>query len=153
MFFKLFILFTIIPVLELWLLIEIGGVIGFFPTVMVVIITGISGAWLAKMEGISVLTKIQKSMSQGVIPKTELVNGLLVFVGGAMLLTPGFITDITGLLMIFPPTRAIFSTVLISYFERKIKDGTVHFYHSGQTENKTRIDDESVIDADFEEKK
>jgi UPF0716 protein FxsA len=64
MFFKLFILFTIIPVLELWLLIEIGGVIGFFPTVMVVIITGISGAWLAKMEGISVLTKIQRSMSQ-----------------------------------------------------------------------------------------
>jgi UPF0716 protein FxsA len=153
MFFKLFILFTIIPVLELWLLIEIGGVIGFFPTVLIVIITGITGAWLAKMEGISVLTNIQRSMSQGVIPKTELVNGLLVFIGGAMLLTPGFITDITGLLMIFPPTRAIFATFLISYFERKIKDGTVHFYHSGQNETRTRIDDESVIDADFEEKK
>lgn len=153
MFFKLFILFTIIPVLELWLLIRIGGVIGFFPTVMIVIITGITGAWLAKMEGISVLAKIQHSISQGKIPKTELVNGLLVFVGGATLLTPGFITDITGLLMIFPPTRVIFATFLISYFERKIKDGSVHFYHSGQTETRTRIDDESVIDADFEEKK
>jgi UPF0716 protein FxsA len=120
---------------------------------LIVIITGITGAWLAKMEGISVLTNIQRSMSQGVIPKTELVNGLLVFIGGAMLLTPGFITDITGLLMIFPPTRAIFATFLISYFERKIKDGTVHFYHSGQNETRTRIDDESVIDADFEEKK
>ncbi|HSW61278.1 MAG TPA: FxsA family protein [bacterium] len=153
MFLKLFLLLTIVPAMELWLLIKVGGEIGFFPTLMIVVLTGITGAWLAKMEGISVLVKIQHSISQGVIPKAELVNGLLIFVGGAMLLTPGFITDIAGLLMIFPLTRSLFATILISYFERKIKEGTVHFsYHSGPTESKTRINDDSVIDADFEDK-
>lgn len=153
MFFKLFILFIIVPIMDLWLLIKVGGMIGVFPTVMIVILTGVTGAWLAKMEGISVLTKIQASAAHGRMPGVEMINGVLVFVGGVMLLTPGFITDIIGLLMIFPVTRTIFASLLISYFKNKVNEGAVHFVYQGNaTDSKKRIEDENVIDADFEEK-
>ena len=150
MFLKLFLLFTVIPALELWLLMRVGSVIGFFPTIAIIIFTGIVGAWMARIQGLSVISNLNTSVAQGKVPGREMVNAVLVFVGGALLLTPGFITDIVGFLMIMPGSRDAISLFLISYFARKVKNGSVNFsYHSmGGTQRKSEFDDGKVIDAE-----
>lgn len=149
MFFVLLFLFVGIPAAEIWLLIKVGGEIGVIPTIMIVLFTGVAGAWLAKMEGLSVIGKIRKASAEGRIPGTEMLNGVLVFMGGALLLTPGFITDCVGLLMIFPPTRVLIASVLRSYFEKKIRAGTINFSNYSNMDNDRRkIDNDRVIDAE-----
>lgn len=106
---KLLLLMTIVPAVELWLLLQIGAAIGAFETFWLIILTGIVGAALAKREGIAVVRKIQDDVRNGLPPTERLVEGLLVLVGGVLLLTPGVVTDLTGLLMIFPLTRRPFA--------------------------------------------
>ena len=150
MFFRLFLLFTLIPALELWLLMRVGSIIGFFPTIFVIIFTGIVGAWLAKIQGISVISKLNTSVAQGKVPGREMVNAVLIFVGGAMLLTPGFVTDIFGFMLILPGSRDLISVFLLSHFAKKIKTGNMNFtYHSVDNfKKKSEFDDGNVIEAD-----
>lgn len=105
MFGRLFLLFTLIPILELYTLVQVGGVIGALPTILVVIFTGAAGAWLARMEGFNTMLRVRESLHQGKMPTDELVEGLMILVAGIVLLTPGFITDFMGLVLLFPPTR------------------------------------------------
>lgn len=150
MFLKLFVLFTLVPVVELWLLIRVGSIIGLFPTIGVVILTGFIGAWMARIQGISVISELNTSVAQGKMPGRELVNAVLVFVGGALLLTPGFITDVLGFSMIMPGTRDIISAFLMSYFSKRVQNGSMGFsyYSSGEPQRKSRFDDGKVIDAE-----
>lgn len=150
MFFKLFLLFTLVPAFELWLLIRVGSVIGFFPTIAVVILTGVVGAWMARIQGLSVISELNTSVAQGKVPGRELVNAVLVFVGGALLLTPGFVTDILGFSMIMPGTRDIISAFLMSYFSSKVKSGAMNFtyYSSEANQRKSQYDEGKVIDAE-----
>ena len=150
MFFKLFILFTLVPVIELWLLIRVGGIIGFFPTIGIVAFTGVVGAWMARIQGISVISELNTSVAQGKVPGKELVNAVLVFVGGALLLTPGFITDILGFSMIMPGTRDAISVFLMNYFAKKVQNGDVRFSYrsSGSPHRQSKYDDGNVIDAE-----
>ena len=150
MFFKLFILFTLVPVIELWLLIRVGSIIGFFPTIGIVVLTGIIGAWMARIQGLSVISELNTSVAQGRVPGKELVNAVLVFVGGALLLTPGFVTDILGFSMIMPGTRDAISAFLMSYFSKKVQNGDMKFryYSNGNPQKKSRYDDGNVIDAE-----
>ncbi len=106
MFARLLLLMTIVPAVELYLLLEIGSAIGAVETFYIIILTGIVGAWLAKREGISVIQKIQEDAINRIPPGDRLVEGLMVLVGGVLLLTPGVMTDALGLAMIFPLTRA-----------------------------------------------
>jgi len=106
MFLRLFLLFTIVPLVELVLLIKIGGVIGVAPTIAIVIGTGVLGAWLARWQGLAVLRRIGDEMAAGRLPTDALIDGLLVLVAAAMLLTPGFLTDSAGFLLLVPGTRA-----------------------------------------------
>src|SRR4030042_5848079 len=108
MLFKLFLLFTIVPLIELALLIKVGTYIGVLPTIIIVVLTGILGAALAKYEGLSVLNQIRGTLSEGNIPGDEMLDGLLILVGGSLLLAPGFLTDILGYTMIIPFTRQFF---------------------------------------------
>ena len=102
---KLFLLFTLVPVLELYLLIAVGGAIGAPATIGLVLATGLLGAVLAKREGMRVLRAWQEAMARGQIPEEGLASSLLVLVGGVLLVTPGVLTDVVGLALLAPPTR------------------------------------------------
>lgn len=124
----LFLLFTIVPIIELFLLIEVGKVIGAWDTVFIVISTGVVGAYMAKSQGISILMSTQKQLIQGQMPTDNILQGVLVFLGGVLLITPGFITDFLGLTLVFPLTRHLYIQFVKSYIQRKIKSGGIHFY-------------------------
>lgn len=104
-FVRLLLLFTLVPLVELYLLIEIGGVIGVLPTVAIVIVTGVIGAALARWQGLGVLRRLQEDLAAGRPPTDALIDGLLIFVAGAVLLTPGLITDTLGFLLLVPAGR------------------------------------------------
>ena len=102
---KLFFAFTIIPIIEIYLLIEIGSMFGALTAVTLVILTGFLGAFLARMQGLQTLYRIQESLREGKIPSGELLNALLIVIAGIVLLTPGFLTDTVGFLLLIPPAR------------------------------------------------
>jgi len=107
LFLRLFLLFTLIPLLELYLLIRIGGVVGVWPTVALVVLTGALGAALTRIQGLRVLRRVQDQWGQGRVPTEELIDGLLILIAGAVLLTPGLITDGLGFFLLSPPGRRV----------------------------------------------
>ena len=102
---KLFLAFTIIPIIEIYLLIEIGSMLGALTAVTLVILTGFLGAFLARMQGLQTLYRIQESLREGRMPSGELLDALLIVIAGLVLLTPGFLTDSAGFLLLIPATR------------------------------------------------
>ena len=102
---KLFLAFTIIPIIEIYLLIEIGSIFGALTSVTLVIITGFLGAFLARMQGLQTLYRIQERLREGRMPSGELLDALLIVIAGLVLLTPGFLTDSVGFLLLIPATR------------------------------------------------
>ena len=102
---KLFLAFTIIPIIEIYLLIEIGSMFGALTAVTLVILTGFLGAFLARMQGLQTLYRIQESLREGRMPSGELMDALLIVIAGLVLLTPGFLTDSAGFLLLIPATR------------------------------------------------
>jgi len=122
---RLFLLFTLVPLVELYLLIWIGGRVGFWPTVALVAFTGLLGASLARAEGMRVLTEWQTSLARGELPPEGVLGGVLVLVGGVLLVTPGVLTDVAGLLLLLPPTRRAMIAVVRRHLERQIREGHV----------------------------
>ena len=107
MFLKLLMLFIATPILELAILIELGKRIGTLQTIGIIIITGIVGASLAKSQGLRIFRNIKQSVSVGELPHNHLVEGLLILIGGALLITPGIITDLAGFTLVLPWTRKL----------------------------------------------
>lgn len=105
---SLFLLFLIIPIFEIYLLISIGGLIGAIPTVLAIVSTAAIGALLIKHQGIATLNKVQTSLQKGEIPAIEMLEGLVLLVCGALLLTPGFFTDSLGFIALIPVARRLF---------------------------------------------
>ncbi|MGO1368623.1 FxsA family protein [Senegalia sp. (in: firmicutes)] len=126
---KLILLFTIIPIVELFLLFKIAEITSGLTTILLVILTGILGAYLAKSEGRLILMRIKTDLNRGQMPANELINGLCVLVGGALLLTPGIITDIIGFSLVIPLTRMAFKRYIKAKFSEKIRSGQVNFYY------------------------
>jgi len=120
MFFYLLLLFIFIPVIEIALLIEVGSIIGTANTIAVILLTAIIGAYMVKHEGLGVMYRIQQSMNQGIFPAEEMINGMMILVSGALLLTPGFFTDVIGFLMVIPVTRNLIKSVARRIIEKKI---------------------------------
>ena len=116
-------LFIFVPAIELTLLLWLGGAIGVLSTFAIIIATGIIGANLTKEQGLSILRKIRCSLTQGHIPATDVIDGLIVIVAGAVLLTPGFVTDIFGFILLLPTGRKFFKGWLLRRFARFIKSG------------------------------
>ncbi len=123
---KLFLAFTIIPVLEIYLLIKLGSFLGALNTVIIVILTGIIGAYLAKLEGLHTMTKVREALNRGEMPAEEMLDALLILVAGIVLLTPGFLTDIAGLLILIPQTRLLFKRWLRKKFDEWTKGQQMH---------------------------
>ncbi|MFQ6618805.1 MAG: FxsA family protein [Fidelibacterota bacterium] len=119
-FFRLLILFTAVPLIELYILIKAGARIGALSTIAIVILTGIVGAYLAKLEGLSVISKIRLSVQAGIFPGDELFDGILILSAGALLLTPGFITDGIGFILLIPWTRELVKDYLKKRVRQKI---------------------------------
>ncbi|GBD92817.1 phage T7 F exclusion suppressor FxsA [bacterium BMS3Abin05] len=105
MFTKLLLLFIAVPFVELVILVKVGELIGLFPTLAIVITTGILGAALARSQGFSTLLRIQQELRQGGFPADSLFDGVFILAGGLLLLTPGFLTDIAGFLCLIPAAR------------------------------------------------
>jgi UPF0716 protein FxsA len=117
MFLKLLTIFIIIPILELVLLIKLGELIGIFYTILIIFSTGVIGVWLAKNQGFIVLSKFRDSMNSGFLPGDSIVDGILILIGSAVLLTPGLITDFIGFLMLIPYTRIL----IREFFKKRLK--------------------------------
>jgi UPF0716 protein FxsA len=134
MFFRLFLLFTIIPLLELFILIKIGTLLGAIVPIFLVIATGIIGAYLARKQGFHVWRRIQLQMEQGVFPGTDLLEGLLILIAGFVLITPGIITDIFGFSLLIPFTRSLYTRRLSNIIRRMMDREMYSFgqYYRGQ---------------------
>ncbi|MDP6943218.1 MAG: FxsA family protein [Myxococcota bacterium] len=129
---KLFLLFTIVPVLELMLLIEVGSYLGALPTIGICLATGFVGASLARSQGAGVLQRMQVTLQEGGLPARELLDGVLILMAGVVLLTPGFVTDAAGIILLLPPTRAVIRAVLFRWIQAKLAQGTWTVVQQGQ---------------------
>lgn len=121
MFARLLILFITIPVVELYLFMTIGSRIGIFHTFGIILITGVLGAGLTKLQGMRTLARYQQAMSEGRLPHEEVMDGLMILVAGAVLLTPGFLTDAVGFSLLIPAVRAVLKRWLGQYLKGKIQ--------------------------------
>lgn len=100
-------LILIVPVIELIVIVEVATRIGFFETIGVLILISVAGAWLVRREGTAAWRRLQAALARGEVPTNEVIDGVLVVIGGALLLTPGFVTDVVGLLLLFPASRSL----------------------------------------------
>jgi len=129
---RLFLLFTVVPLLELYILIKIGGYIGAFPTVGLVVLTALLGFVLARFEGLRKLQQIKRSLSLGIVPAEEMLDGVLIFVGGVLLIIPGVLTDLFALILLIPYTRTIFKRWLRRRFDRMIATRNIRLHYYGR---------------------
>ena len=138
------IFFIIVPLLEMAILIEVGGVIGALPTVALVVLTATIGIWLLRLEGLATMAKVKKKMARGELPGTELLEGVMLLIGGALLLTPGFVTDTIGFICIIPLFRHPIASWLISR-------GIMSFTGPSFAHQKSNFTSTTIIDGEFEE--
>lgn len=144
MFGKLLALFILVPLIELCLFSTLGRALGWPETIAIVILTAILGAALTKSQGRAALAKLKQTTSEGRMPHQEATDGILILIAGAVLLTPGFLTDSVGFLLLFPPVRA----VLRGHLASKLKDKVQVVPQKAQpSQPKSSLDDGNVIDV------
>ena len=114
----LVIVFVVAPLVELAVIIQVAGSIGTFNTIGLLIAVSLVGAWLAKREGLGVLRRLQAALDRGDTPSTELADGGLILLAGALMIAPGFVSDVLALLLLLPPTRALVRLPLLRYVSR-----------------------------------
>ena len=130
MLWKLLLLLIVVPIAELLVLVKLTQATNIWLTLAIVFGTGIAGAVLARMEGLRILGRIQRELAEGRMPGDSLLDGLLVLIAAALLITPGLITDAAGLLLLLPPTRALARSLIKHWIKRKMNLGQAQFYRS-----------------------
>ena len=159
MFGVLVLLFLVVPIIELYIIVQVASSMGVMETIGLLILISVIGAWLVRAQGLAVLGRVQGQLAQGNVPGKELVDGLLILLAGALMLTPGFMTDAFGLLLLMPPTRAVVRTILIHrYRDRVVLGGTSAIFGGryretrfggGQFTDVDEVDDgDGVVDDD-----
>lgn len=133
----LFLLFTLVPLVELWLLYQLSGVFGFWTTIAVVLLTGFAGAALAKLQGVATMFRIRSDLAQGVLPAQALGDGVLILVAAVLLITPGVLTDALGLSLLVPPLRSLIRKGLYLWFGKRIKVQTNLRWPGGEASTAT----------------
>ncbi len=111
----LFLVVLIVPFVEIYVLLQVGGLIGAFPTIFLVVFTAVLGAWLLRRQGFATWQRFQGNLAQGVVPAYEMIEGPILLVGGALLLTPGFFTDIVGFACLIPALRRRIARYIIEH--------------------------------------
>ena len=114
----LVVVFIVVPIAELYVILEVGDAIGVLPTLAILVADSLLGSWLLKSQGRAVWRRFNEAVQAGRVPHSEIIDGVLVIFGGAFLITPGFLTDIVGLLLLIPPTRAAFRRLTRRMIER-----------------------------------
>lgn len=122
---RLLLLFLLTPALELGLLIQVDKLIGFGPTIALIVATGVAGSYLARREGLNTWRRLNKRLNAGDLPGREVVDGVIILVAGALLVTPGVLTDGIGFLGLLPPTRALIRKFLMRRFRSKMEEGSM----------------------------
>jgi UPF0716 protein FxsA len=141
----LFPLFAIATLIEIWTIIQVGEVIGGFNTILLIVLTAFIGSFLVKQQGIATLNQAQMRISQGEVPATQMLHGVIIVIAGILLLTPGFITDIMGLLGLIPAIR----TQLINKVNLQTTSRFTGVYHNTQYHHRSRTIDEEVIEGEY----
>ncbi len=142
-----------IPIIEIGVFIEVGGWIGLWPTLTIVILTAIAGTTLLRLQGLATLFRAQENLSQGIFPIAEVFDGLCLLFAGALLLTPGFVTDAVGLLLFVPAVRAAVKGVIARHLR---KSGKIHVKGFGESGPRPPEDagfakGPTIIDTDYED--
>jgi UPF0716 protein FxsA len=116
----LVVLFIVVPIVELWVVIKVGGLIGIWPTIALLLADSMLGALLLRHQGLGAWRRFNEAIAERRFPGREVADGLLIVVGATLLLTPGFLTDAVGLLLLIPPTRALVRRVVRVYFGKRL---------------------------------
>jgi len=140
----LLLIFIVVPILEMWLLITVGGEIGALPTIGLVLLTAVVGLALLRHQGLSTVLRAQQKMQAGELPAREMVEGIFLAVGGALLLTPGFITDALGFACLIPGLRQLLLGRILRHVT-VVRPGSTPHGTSSQGQNR----DHDVIEGDF----
>ena len=140
----LFVLFVTIPVIEIGLFIQVGGRIGLWPTLGIVILTAIAGTWLMKQQGLRALDDLRRSLNEVRDPTEPLAHGAMILFAGALLLTPGFFTDAVGLSLLIPPVRM----AVYSYLRSRVQ---VQSFTVRSGPGRTKQDTNTITDVEYEE--
>ena len=117
----LLLLFVVVPLVELYVIIQVGQEIGALSTIVLLLVISVVGAWLAKREGLGVFRRIKAQVDAGKVPGAELVDAFLILLAGALLLTPGFVTDVLGIALLLPPTRALIRRAVRHHFQGRVE--------------------------------
>jgi UPF0716 protein FxsA len=152
---KLFLLFAILPIIEIAILINVGEQIGGWNTVFIVLITAFAGAHLVRQQGLSTLMQAQQKMQSGAMPGQEMAEGLLLVIAGVLLVTPGFITDGFGFLLSLPMTRPVIARALLKSLAVRVvtqsQSGEFHAQYSAH-KSQGEAGDNEIIEGEFERK-
>ena len=114
------VLLLVVPIAELYVLIQVGSAVGVGWTILLLVAVSVLGSWLVKREGLGLWVRANRELAAGRMPTKELLDGILVLFAGALLLTPGFLSDIVGIFLLLPPTRAVLRRLLRRRFERRL---------------------------------
>ena len=136
----LFLIVLILPFAEIYLLLLVGGIIGAFPTIFLVVFTAALGAWLLRQQGFATFRRFQENLAQGMIPAYEMIEGPIILLGGLLLLTPGFITDILGFACLIPPLRKKIAQYVIEHYLVKA---------DGQSFQQEKAAETNVLEGEF----
>jgi len=144
---KLLLLFIVVPLIELYLFMTLGDMIGFWETIGIIIVTAILGAALTKSQGRKALLKFHQATAEGRMPASEALDGIMILLAGAVLITPGFLTDTVGFLLLLPPFRAVVGKGLAKRLKGKVQIVTPGFTPPEPERKKSKLDDGNVIDV------
>lgn len=143
--------FILVPLAEIALFIEIGGWLGLGPTLALIVLTAVVGTWILRRQGLAVLRRAEQQMRRGVLPVAEVFEGLCLAIAGILLLTPGFLTDTAGALLLLPPVRAMAYRRLRRLLERRGMPGAPGPQDRREHDPRRGNGGPPVIDAEFEE--
>ena len=143
----LFALFLAVPLIEIALFIQVGGAIGLFPTLAIVVLTAILGSWLVRSQGAREMANLRSSFSELRDPSEPLANGAMILFSGALLLTPGFFTDVVGFALLLPPVRA----AVYKWARSRVSVSQFQMAPDGSQSQQSRQPEDTVIDGEFED--
>lgn len=155
MFAQLFLVFSSVSLLEIFVLVKVGGFLGAWPTVALVIITALIGSSLVRSQGLQLVKQLQQRMERGEMPGLQLIEGVMLLITGVLLVTPGFVTDFAGLLLLQPKIRAGIAKLLLEKVKLKTfnsRSGSYSQSATGSPFMDSKKDDDNVIEGEFERK-
>jgi UPF0716 protein FxsA len=129
---RILLILALLPLLELYVLIKIGSYLGAFNTIALIIVSALLGLVLVRIEGLRTLHQIRQCTAQGIVPAEEMLDGVLIFVGGILFVIPGVLTDVAALVLLIPPTRNMFKRWLRRRFDRMVASGNVRLQYHGR---------------------